>query len=453
MSGNEKDISAEIGDMCDTRLAELIVALVKRAVPSRRRGSGPPVSARRRGRRQDSGRARQGAERTRPPLSTSGFHELFDRIATRDDKSSSGSPWFSGKATSTSARPATTSSICSASTRRRRKYQTLLLTAINRLYIDVRDHLSDQLREIGSALPDHASKNSAGLIREQRTLVSERSAKFEAVPVADRRARRWTNWSRRSKKLNEEEIVASTRTIEYRKSASSTGPFSTNLPGPGRCGAGARSSDAGRGQELSRRSLPPLRTNRRPARRDRRVPGRRRQRDVRRGRARGNSLKQIRKVSVASIPGDDSGMMLATSFAKAMPGATLLSSDRSDEILIYRIHALSGFGDASSRWDSSPMLRRIASETVRRPVVLAQPRDDIHDWNSRPLRGRDVADSDHSIFIFVDDPACRHRVDVSASNAKRQAVADRLKLMEPISFATQRIEKIDVSWRIRVNFP
>ena len=372
-----KDISAEIGDMCDTRLAELIVALIE---APQFRLAGAEEAVRRFGivvedaLKVQEGLAKELSERAAALYKR--IHEIFDRIDKLDDKSSSGSTWFSRKTTSTSKTGNDVLDLLRVYSKT--QYQALLLTAINRLYIGVRGHLSDQLREIGFCRT--RLEELAGLIRERRTLVSSGPAKFEQfllptdAPTLDELVASF------EKKLNEEEIVSFDETIQTHIRKQYRALLNVCL-----------------GPAAVVRALAPVMLAEAEVYLDERFPAPNIVDLL--GETEGGLVGAVsemfdeaapeakrldpeKEVSVASIPGDDSGMMLATSFAKAMPGATLLSSDRGEEILIYREHALSGFGELEQ-------MGLVAQEAYRQKQAVdpssVHSRDDIHDWNSRPL--------------------------------------------------------------------
>ena len=107
------------------------------------------------------------------------------------DTGSSAPLWFSRK----SGAPAATNAAELLELLRvyaKAQYQALLLTCINRLYISVRGHLSDQLREVGFCR--QRLDELAGLLRETKGLasnldlrkvgVSRQSCNFLAVEIA-----------------------------------------------------------------------------------------------------------------------------------------------------------------------------------------------------------------------------------------------------------------------------
>ncbi|HEX3314934.1 MAG TPA: tubulin-like doman-containing protein [Gemmataceae bacterium] len=372
-----KDISSEIGDLCDTRLAELIVALIE---APQFRLAGAEEAVRRFGivvedaLKIQEGLAKELSERAAALYKR--IHEIFDRIDKVDDKSSSGSTWFSRKTTSTSKTGTDVLDLLRVYSKT--QYQALLLTAINRLYIGVRGHLSDQLREIGFCRT--RLEELAGLIRERRTLVSSGPAKFEQfllptdAPTLDELVATF------EKKLTEEEIVGFDELIQTHIRKQYRALLNVCL-----------------GPAAVVRTLAPVMLAEAEVYLDERFPAPNIVDLL--GETEGGLIGAVsemfdeaapeakrldpeKEVAVASIPGDDSGMILATSFAKALPATTLLSSDRGEEILIYREQALSGFGELEQM---GPVAQEAYRQKQTADPSSLHSRDDIHDWNSRPL--------------------------------------------------------------------
>jgi eukaryotic-like serine/threonine-protein kinase len=372
-----KEISAEIGDQCDTRLAELIVALIE---APQFRLAGAEEAVRRFGTvvedalKIQEGLAKELSERAAALYDR--IHGIFDKLDKLDEKSSSGSTWFSRKSTSSSKTGSDVHDLLRVYSKT--QYQALLLSAINRLYIGVRGHLSDQLREIGFCRT--RLEELACLIRERRSLAPVGPAKFEqyllptGTPTVDELVGFF------EKKLTEEEVVGFDETIQTHVRKQYRALLNVCL-----------------GPAAVVRALAPVMLAEAEVYLDERFPapnivdllG-----EIDGGLVAAVSdmfdeaapeakrLDPEKEVSVAAIPGDDAGMTLATSFAKALPGATLLSSDRSEEIVIYREHALTGLAELEQ-------MGPVAQEAYRQKQAIdpssVHSRDDIHDWNSRPM--------------------------------------------------------------------
>ena len=372
-----KDISAEIGDQCDTRLAELIVALIE---APQFRLAGAEEAVRRFGTvvedalKIQEGLAKELSERAAALYKR--IQEVFEKLDKIDDKSSSGSTWFSRKTTTASKSGTDVFDLLRVYSKT--QYQALLLSAINRLYIGVRGHLSDQLREIGFCRT--RLEELAGLIRDRRTQGPSGPAKFEqfllptGTPTIDELVVSF------EKKLTEEELVGFDESVQAHVRKQYRALLNVCL-----------------GPAAVVRALAPVMLAEAEIYLDERFPAPNIVDLL--GETEGGLVGAVgemfdeaapeakrldpeKEVSIATIPGDDSGMVLATSFAKALPGATLLSSDRGEEIVIYREHAMTGLGELEQ-------MGPVAQEAYRQKQAIdptsLHSRDDISDWSSRPL--------------------------------------------------------------------
>jgi hypothetical protein len=371
-----KDISAEIGDQCDTRMAELIVALIE--APQFRLAGAEEAARRFSVVVEDALKIQDGLVKELSERAAALFKRIHDLLANADkldEKTSGGGTWFSRKSGSKAGNDLLDLMRVYSKT----QHQSLLLTAISRLYIGVRGHLSDQLREIGFCRT--RLEELASLLRERRDGDSSGPRDFERhlLPEGTKSVDELVDDC--EKRLTEEELVGFDEMVQthvrkqYRALLNvCLGPAAVvkalapamlaeaeifleeRFPAPNIVELLAAGEEGLEGavDEMYDEAAPEAKR-----------------------------LDPEREVAVASIPGDDSGMTLAPSFSKVMPAATLLSSDRVDEIVIYRESLLGGLGELDQ-------MGPVAQEAYRQKQAVdpssLHSREDISDWTSRPAK-------------------------------------------------------------------
>src|SRR5262249_21689658 len=138
------------------------------------------------------------------------IQEVFINLDKFDEKSSSGSTWFSRKSSAASKTGGEVHDLLRIYSKT--QYQALLLTSINRLYIGVRGHLSDELREIGFCRT--RLEELSGLIRERRTLGCSGPASFDEFVLPTGTDSLDVLVEACEKQLTEEEVVGFDETVQ-----------------------------------------------------------------------------------------------------------------------------------------------------------------------------------------------------------------------------------------------
>jgi serine/threonine protein kinase len=375
-----REVSTAIGEECGTRLAELIVALIE---APQFRLAGAEEAIRHFGAVvEDALKVQEGLAKELGERAAALFkrvHDILIRSEKVEDKTPSSSMWF-GRKTS-SQKTNSTDLLEMMRMYAKTQHQAVLLAAINALYIGLRGHLSDQLREVGFCRT--RLEELSLLLRDKKPTTAPRAAEYEKFLLPPGCSQLDELIPLYEGQLTDDDVVSFDERVQGHIRKQYRALLNVCM-----------------GPAAIVRALAPIMMQEAGSYLDDRFPAPS-MLELLKGQKGGQSdlediihdlfdeaapetkrLETDREVSLAILPGDEAGMTLAAAAAKALPETTLLSSERSEEILVYREQFLSGLSSLNQ-------MGSIAQEAYRQrlsqdPASL-HSRDDITDWISQPV--------------------------------------------------------------------
>jgi hypothetical protein len=376
-----QEVSSAIADQCDARLAELVVNLIE-APQYRLAGAEEAIRA--------LGRLAEQALKMQEALGKElseraatlycRIHEIFHRCEKNTEKSSAGSSaslWFGRKSTGS----AVTSGADLLELLRvyaKAQYQALLLACINRLYISVRGHLSDQLREVGFCR--QRLDELAGLLREKKT--ASRRGEFERYLLPPGHTRLEEIISALEEALTDDDVICFDEHIQGHIRKQYKALLNVCL-----------------GSSSTVRALAPAMVQEAEAYLDQRFPppsivdllkaqeGDEGNLDDALRRLYDEASPELRRrggdkeISAAALPGDTAGEPLRYA-ASALPAITVVPSSRSEEIFLVRERLLGALTDLEQMGPTGQ--EAYQQRLVEDPSSL-HSREDIADWHPQPV--------------------------------------------------------------------
>lgn len=375
------EVSARLADQCDQKLAEIVVGLIE---APRYRLAGAEEALRRFNAVAESAlkaqetlgkelHERAGALYTR-------IHEFTKRVDKALDGSTTATPvatqWFGRNKT-----PSTAFGDLLELLRiyPKAQFQALMLQCLNRLYISLRGHLSDQLREVGFCR--QRLDELSGLVQSKPAPSGAKpKSEFERDLLPTGCKRIGDIVAQLDEQLTEDDFIAFDDRIQAHVRKQYKALLNICLGASGMVRALAPVMIREAETYLDERFPPPnivdllqargesLNASLEDAVRelyDEAAPEAKR-------------LDEDRQLSLAALPGDEAGKPLAAAVVSALPQTKIVLSERCEELVFLREQILHGIGELDS-------MGSVAHEAYRQRLAqdptAVHSRDDIPDWN------------------------------------------------------------------------
>jgi serine/threonine protein kinase len=366
------EVSAVIGDRCDQKLAEIVVGLIE--APRYRLAGAEEALRRFNAVAENALKAQESLAKELHERSAALYMRIQHYIGKADNSVDGNTPgvpsatqWFGrNKAAAINAGDLVELLRIYPKT----QFQALLLQCLNRLYISIRGHLSDQLREVGFLLQ---SKSPSGAAAQQ--------VEFEKnlLPAGCKRVAEVVN--QLADQLTEDEVLAfdDSMQIHVRKQYKAFLNVCLGATGMVRALAPVMVQEAS--AYLDQRFPPPnvvdlLRSPDNPdeppnleevvqSLYDEAVPE-------------GKPADADRQISLAALPNDEAGEPLAAAVTAALPHTTIVPSDRCEEIVFLREQFLHNLNELEQM---GPVAREAYRQRLAQDPSSLHSREDIPDWN------------------------------------------------------------------------
>ncbi len=374
------EVSAALADQCDQKLAEIVVGLIE--APRYRLAGAEEALRRFNVVAENALKIQETLVKELQERSAALFSRIADVIARADKSidgavsgSSSASQWFGrNKGTAVSG-----DLIELLRVYPKTQFQALLLQCLSRLYIFIRGHLSDQLREVGFCR--QRLDELAGLMQPKRSPSASRHAKFEKnlLPAGCKRIDDAVK--QLDDQLAEDDFIALDDVVQthIRKQYKALLNVCLGASGMVRALAPVMLQEAA--GYLDRRFQPPNVVDLLRSQDDRNqlshledslremydqaVPQLKRSGDE-------------RQVAVVALPNDEAGQPLVAAVAAALPHITIVPCNRCDEIVFVREQLLQSLADLEQM---GPVAREAYRQRLAQDPSSLHSREDIPDWN------------------------------------------------------------------------
>jgi serine/threonine protein kinase len=374
------EVSAGIADQCDQKLAELVVGLIE--APRYRLAGAEDALRRFNSVTENALKAQETLAKELHERSAALYSRIQQHIAKSDktlDGHSTGAPsgsqWFGRGKGATAA----TDLIELLRVYPKTQFQALLLQCLNRLYISIRGHLSDQLREVGFCR--QRLDELAGLVQTKSANAAPQQVEFEKnlLPIGCKRVGDVV--ARLEEQLTDDDVLAFDEVVQTHVRKQYKAFLNVCLGASGMVRALAPVLVQEAAGYLDQRFPPPsvvdlLRAGDNPE-----TPSN--LEDSVRGmfEEAAPEVKRAdedRQYAVVALPNDEAGQPLTAAVGAALPRTHIVPSDRCDEIVFVREQILNGIGDLEQM---GSVAREAYRQRLAQDPSALHSREDIPDWN------------------------------------------------------------------------